>query len=40
MGTPEKRARLARIIYIISYVMLLLGFVLIILSFIYPDLLR
>jgi len=40
MKTPEQRARLVRIIYYISYGMLLLGFILIILSFIYPDLLR
>ena len=37
LKTPEKRMRLIRIIYIISYAMLLLGFILIIISFIFPG---
>lgn len=35
--SPERRIRLIRIIYVISYAMLVLGFILIILSFIFPD---
>ena len=37
LRTPEKRMRLVRIIYVISYAMLVLGFILIILSFIFPG---
>jgi len=40
INNPEKRMRLIRIIYFLSYGMLLLGFILIILSFMYPDFLR
>lgn len=37
LKTPEKRMRLVRIVYVISYAMLVLGFILIILSFIIPG---
>lgn len=37
LKSPEKRMRLVRMIYVISYVMLVLGFVLIILSFFFPG---
>lgn len=35
--TPEKRARLFRISYLIALGMTILGFVLIVLSFFYPN---
>jgi len=39
VDTPEKRMRLVRISYLIALGMMVLGFILIILSFFYPGLL-
>lgn len=39
VNTPEKRMRLVRIAYLIALGMTVLGFILIILSYMYPSLL-
>ncbi len=39
MGTPEKKMRLFRIAYFIATIMMVLGFVLIILSLVFPGIL-
>jgi len=39
VDTPEKRMRLVRIAYLIALGMTVLGFLLIMLSYLYPDML-